>query len=58
MFELAIHRHQRIDLPRRAPEQLAVVDSSPTESLDRHDFVTAQFQDQVVRKVFIEQNAH
>ena len=58
MFELAIHCQKRINLPRRAPEQLAVLDSSPTESLDRHDFMTAQFQDQVVRKILVKQNAH
>jgi hypothetical protein len=58
MFELAIHRQKRIDLPRRAPEQLAVLDSSPSESLDRHDFMTAQFQDQVVREILVKQNAH
>ena len=58
VFEFAIHRQKRIDLPRRAPEQLAVLDPSPTESLDRHDFMTAQFQDQVVRKILVKQNAH
>ena len=58
MFELAIHRQKRINLPRRAPEQLAVLDPSPPESLDRHDFMTAQFRDQVVGKILVKQNAH
>ena len=58
VFEFAIHRQKRIDLPRRAPKQLAVLDPSPTESLDRHDFMVAQFQDQVVGKILVKQNAH
>jgi len=58
VFERAIHRQERIDLPRRAPEQLAVLDSSPTESLNGHDFMTTQFQDQVVRKILVKKNAH
>ena len=58
VFELAIHRQKRVDLTGRAVEQLAVLDPSPTESLDRHDFMTAQFQDQVVRKILVKQKAH
>ena len=58
VFELAIHRQERVDLPSRAPEQLAVLDPDPTQPLDRHDFVTAQFRDQAVGEILVKQNAH
>jgi hypothetical protein len=58
MFEPAIHRQERIDLPGRAAEQLAVLDPGPTKSVDRHDLLTAQFRDQVVGKILVKQNAH
>jgi hypothetical protein len=48
VFELAIHRDKRIDLPCRAPEQLAVLDPSPTQSLDRCDVMIGQLGDQIV----------
>ena len=57
VFKIAVHREKCRDVPGCAAEKFAVLDSGPTQPLDGHDVVAAQFQDQVVREILVKQNA-
>jgi len=58
VFEVGIHRHRGIGQATCAPQQGAVPDSCPADTLNGRNGMVHQGVDQVVREVLVKQYAH
>ena len=58
VFQLAIHRHENVNLAGSTPPQLAILYARPNQALNGADVVSGELADQVVSKVLVKQDAH
>ena len=45
-------------LPGGSTQKLAVLHTGPAQALHRHNLVTGELYDEIVRKILVKQNAH
>jgi hypothetical protein len=57
-LEFPIHRKEGVDLAACTSQQITVLETCPTQSLNSVYVMIRQTGDQVVRQVFVKQNAH
>lgn len=53
VFEIAVHRQERVTAPRRSAQKLAVRNAGPAKTSDCVRLVTGQIRGEIHRKILV-----